>query len=74
MVTINLSLRDTALIVEALEAYRADHQKAYFEAAGKDEQNVHMGYLNSLDALLNRTLDAGEPVVYDALGMRMPRR
>lgn len=70
MVTINLSLRDTALIVEALECFRATKLVQHGLAEG-DAQH-QLGYeLRQIDRLMNRTLDEGIPAVYDALGIRV---
>lgn len=71
MVTINLSLRDTALIVMALEEYRRTYVEIFNDAGGRDEQQAASGVLHHIDRVLNRTLDAGEPVVYDALGLKV---
>lgn len=65
-VTINLSLRDTALIVEALEHYRSYHVEHR-----DDNRDLSDRYLRRIDSVLNRTLDEGIPAVVDALGLKV---
>lgn len=70
MVTINLSLRETALIVEALDVFRA-HKLATLGLVEGDEAASVQYQLRQIDRLLTRTLDEGIPAVVDALGLRV---
>jgi len=75
MVTINCSLLEAAVIVEALVELRKGLVVTLNDSeASTDEVEGARYGIWKIDKLSNRVLDAGEPVVYDALGIKVKRQ
>ena len=75
MVTINCSLLEAALIVEALVKLREGLVETLNDSEASTEEKDGARYgCWKIDELSSRVLDEGIPVVYDALGVKVKRQ